>query len=126
MGRNGTKKGYPVRAVVQVHLTAQKDFFDADAARLLEMIDQTGSIQDACMKTGISYSKGAKMIKNAEKQLGFRLLERRTGGSGGRGSRLTEAGRKLVDQYRRMLARVQKDADHAYRECFAGDLSEIP
>ena len=56
---------------------------------LLEYIEATGSIQEACARMELSYSKGSRMIKKAEKQLGFRLLERRIGGSGGGGSRLT-------------------------------------
>ena len=49
---------------------------------LMEYIEKTGSMQEACLEMGLSYSKGAKMIKMAEKQLGYRLLERRIGGSG--------------------------------------------
>lgn len=58
------------------------------------------------------------MIKAAEKQLGFKLLERRIGGSGGGGSRLTDEGMDLLKKYRQLTLRVQKDADRAFEEIF--------
>ena len=58
------------------------------------------------------------MIKMAEKQLGYRLLERRIGGSGGGGSRLTEEGQDLLRKYRQLTRRVQEDADRAFEEIF--------
>ena len=79
-------------ASVQVRLAKEGIFFGPGKARLMEYIEKTGSMQEACLEMGLSYSKGARMIKAAEKQLGFKLLERRIGGSGGGGSRLTDEG----------------------------------
>ena len=80
---------------VQVRLGKEDLFFGPGKARLMEYIEETGSMQEACTKMELSYSKASKMMKKAEKQLGFKLLERRIGGSGGGGSRLTEEGRDL-------------------------------
>ena len=63
------------------------------------------------------------MIKMAEKQLGFKLLERRVGGSGGGGSRLTDEGRDLLKKYRQLTLRVQQDADRAFAEIFGSMVS---
>ena len=92
-------------------------------ANLVEYIEKTGSIQEACLEMGLSYSKGARMIKMAEKQLGFKLLERRVGGSGGGGSRLTDEGRDLLKKYRQLTLRVQQDADRAFAEIFGSMVS---
>jgi molybdate transport system regulatory protein len=105
-------------ASVQVRLAKEDIFFGPGKARLMEYIEKTGSIQEACLEMGLSYSKGARMIKMAEKQLGFRLLERRVGGSGGGGSRLTDEGRDLLKKYRQLTLRVQQDADRAFAEIF--------
>ena len=70
----------------------------------------------------LSYSKASKMMKKAEKQLGFKLLERRIGGSGGGGSRLTEEGRDLLKKYRELTRRVQEDADKVFAEVFGTEL----
>ena len=105
-------------ASVQVRLAKEGIFFGPGKARLLEYIEKTGSMQEACLEMGLSYSKGARMIKSAEKQLGFKLLERRIGGSGGGGSRLTDEGMDLLKKYRQLTLRVQKDADRAFEEIF--------
>ena len=81
---------------VQVRLGKEDLFFGPGKARLMEYIEETGSMQEACTKMELSYSKASKMMKKAEKQLGFKLLERRIGGSGGGGSKLTEEGRELL------------------------------
>ena len=85
-------------------------------------IEETGSMQEACTKMELSYSKASKMMKKAEKQLGFKLLERRIGGSGGGGSRLTEEGRDLLKKYRELTRRVQEDADKVFAEVFGTEL----
>lgn len=105
-------------ASVQVRLAKDGIFFGPGKARLMEYIEKTGSMQEACLEMGLSYSKGARMIKSAEKQLGFKLLERRIGGSGGGGSRLTDEGMDLLKKYRQLTLRVQKDADRAFEEIF--------
>ena len=49
-----------------------RSFFSVPVrAWLMECIEETGSMQEACTKMGLSYSKAAKMMKKAEKQLGF-------------------------------------------------------
>ena len=111
------KKG-PLGTAVQVRLTAQDIIFGPGKAMLLEYIEATGSIQEACARMELSYSKGSRMIKKAEKQLGFRLLERRIGGSGGGGSRLTPEAKDLLKKYQALVQRVREDADKAFREIF--------
>lgn len=63
----------------------------------------------------ISYSKGRKMIKGLEQQLGFPVVRRWTGGSGGGGSLLTEKGRKLTKSYELMVGAIQDFTDQAYQ-----------
>lgn len=111
--------GYPIHPVVRVDLASGEMFFTAETARLVEYIGRTGSIQEACTEMDISYSKGSRMLKAAEKQLGFRILERWTGGNGGGGSRLTKEGKNLLGAYRQLTDRMQKTATHVFQECFA-------
>lgn len=108
-----------LRPVVKLRLAKEDIFFGPGAARLLELVDETGSIQVACTRMELSYSKGSRIIKNTEKALGFKLLERWTGGSGGGGSRLTEEGRKLLRCYEELSGKVQQSAEAMFKECFA-------
>lgn len=115
-------KGYPVRAQVQVCLTANGVFFGPGTAQLIETIDHTGSLQEACLRMGLSYSKGSRMVKSAENQLGMSIVERWTGGSGGGGSALTDEGRQLLRNYQELVRRVSDCTESLYRECFARDI----
>lgn len=108
--------GYPAHPEVLVRLVANEPFFGPKTAVLLEKIHQTGSIQEACIQMELSYSKGSSLIKNAERQLGYALVKRWTGGSGGGGSVLTEEGTVLLDHYQKMVLEVQRTAEKIYRK----------
>lgn len=114
----GRGEGYPVRPKAQVKLMANKAFFGPGIYQLMELLGQTGSLQEACLQMGLSYSKGSRIIKEAERQLGFPLTERWTGGQGGGGSRLTKEGKKLVENYRDMVSEVQAYTDEVYQKYF--------
>lgn len=108
-----------LRPFVQVRLgIADHIFFGPGKARLMEAVERTGSLQEACKDMGLSYSKGSRMIKNTEKQLGIRLVERWTGGNGGGGSRLTPEGKNLLARYQELCRRVQADTEEAFPEYF--------
>ncbi len=108
-----------LRPFVQVRLAvADHIFFGKGKACLMETVERTGSLQEACKEMGLSYSKGSRMIKNTEKQLGIRLVERWTGGSGGGGSRLTAEGRDLLERYQELCRRVQADTEKVFPEYF--------
>ena len=69
--------------------------------RWLERIEETGSLRAAAQALAMSYRGLWGRLRAAEERLGFRLIERRTGGAGGGGVRLTDEGRALVAMYRR-------------------------
>lgn len=114
--------GYPIQPQIQVCLMANDVFFGPGAGKLLEFIERTGSIQEACTQMNMSYSKGCRLVKNAEKQLGFKILERWTGGTGGGGSHLTKEGKNLLGCYKELVERVQNAATDIFQECFAKGL----
>ncbi|MDO4267195.1 MAG: NTP transferase domain-containing protein [Eubacteriales bacterium] len=114
----GRGQGYPLRAAVRVQMMAAEPFYGPGVQELLGWIGQTGSLQEACGRMGLSYSKGSKMVRRLERQLGFAVVERRAGGSGGGGSRLTERGRSLLKKYGDMAAEVQASADLIFQKYF--------
>lgn len=109
-------QGYPVRPQVQIRLIAGEIFYGPGVQELLGWIRQTDSLQEACLQMNMSYSKGRKMIKRLEQQLGFPVVRRWTGGCGGGGSVLTENGEKLMDAYEKMVADVRNFTDQAYQK----------
>ena len=85
---------------IRLRFDTQEKFFGPGVCELLELIDETGSVQKACARMELSYSKGSKMLKKLDQVIGISIVERWTGGAGGGGARLTEAGKKLVKTYR--------------------------
>ncbi len=67
---------------------------------LLEMVDRTGSIQEAARRLGWSYRHTWGYLKNLEERSGRQFVARRRGGAAGGGARLTPAGRAFVRRYR--------------------------
>lgn len=115
-------RGYPISPLVQIRLRAGDVFFGPGTGQLLDMIRRTGSIQEACLRIGLSYSKGSRMIKEAERHLGIPVVERRAGGMGGGGSSLTEEGVNLLEGYEQMVTEVQQSTEQIFRKYFGKGL----
>lgn len=74
-------------------------FFGEGPCRLLEKVEETGSLRCAAASMEMAYSKALKLVKQAEKALGFPLTQRSVGGRDGGGSSLTPEGRAFLMQY---------------------------
>ena len=68
-----------IRGHVKVSLAVNRSFFGPGAVTLLTQIDRLGSVREACTKTGMSYSKGWKLIHTAEEETGWKIVERMSG-----------------------------------------------
>ena len=82
---------------------------------LLEKIGESGSITQAAKAVGISYKTAWDAVDAMKNLSGEALVESLTGGKGGGGTRLTEAGQQLVKTYRM----IQKE-----QERFLSSISE--
>lgn len=74
-------------------------FFGEGPCRLLRGIEETGSLRAAAAGMDMAYTKALRLLKNAEKALGFPLTMRTTGGKDGGGSRLTAQGEEWLETY---------------------------
>lgn len=115
-------KGYPISPEVNVRLKTKEVFFDGECCELLKNIKEHRSLQKACLATGISYSKGSRIIKDMEWQLGFPVVEKWTGGSAGGGSTVTGDGERLIENYEKFTKEVKKEAEKLYRKHFAAGI----
>lgn len=77
----------------------REKFFGEGPYRLLLGVEETGSLHQAALSMGMAYSKALKLLKNAERVLGFPLTVRTTGGASGGGSRLTPQGKEWIGKY---------------------------
>lgn len=76
------------------------------SALLLMAIDETGSLSLASKKTGISYKKAWKIIKEIESLTEEKLIISIRGGCGGGGTTLTDIGKELVFNYRQINEKI--------------------
>jgi molybdate transport system regulatory protein len=92
--------------------------FGDGRARLLELVDQLGSLRRALARVGMSYRHGWGYFRELERASGIRFLEPAGGGPRG-GLRLTRQGRAFVARYRRFQAGLDAVADRRFRRAFA-------
>lgn len=82
--------------------------------RILELIEEQGSIVAAAKDLKMSYRACWGKIKEMEQRFKKPLIEPHVGGGANRGTVLTEEGRKLLRQYRLF----QKDVSEAVEGLF--------
>jgi molybdate transport system regulatory protein len=90
-----------------VRLTIRIDFEPGHAlgpgkVRLLEQIEETGSIRGAASALKMSYRRAWLLLQALEKTFGASVIDTATGGPKGGGASLTGMGKKVVRLYRKM------------------------
>lgn len=84
---------------VRIRLVKEKPCFGPGAHQLLQLIEETNSLRQACLHMGISYSKGRSIITLMEQQFGYSVIESRQGGKAGGYSVVTKEGKELMRIY---------------------------
>ena len=90
--------------------------FGTGLARLLENIEQYGTLSRSAQETGMSYRHAWNLIKNAEGHLQKRLIVKYPGGVGGGRSELSPDGRRLLEAFRHLNRDVAQYADSRFCE----------
>jgi molybdate transport system regulatory protein len=86
--------------------------------RLLEFIDETGSLAEAAERMQLSYRRAWGKVREIEQNLGVKLVESAAGGAGGGGSRLTDEGRRLVALFERFRKATEHDLSIEFARVF--------
>lgn len=89
----------PLQYHAKIRLYRQDKNFGPGTVELMCRVRQTGSLSAACKQMGMAYSKAWKMVKNAEADLGFSLMEGVRGGEHGGSTVLTEEGAAFLNRY---------------------------
>ena len=95
-----------------------KPVFGRGRRFLLEAIDKHGSINQAAKDINISYRKAWGYIKAMEERLGFKLIERQTGGRNGGGALLTDEAREFLKKYAAMEKGIRELVDERFNKVF--------
>ncbi len=67
--------------------------------RLIELVDERGSISAAAREMGMSYRHAWELLDDVNRCFGGRVLETETGGRAGGGASVTDFGRSLVTRF---------------------------
>lgn len=105
---SGTKReGYELRGRIWVE---GKDgtFLGYGRVVLLERIKQYGSISMAAKSMEMSYRAAWELVESMNKQAKRPLVETATGGKGGGGARLTEAGERAIEAFWRLYEKFRE------------------
>lgn len=82
--------------------------------KLLQAIDECGSLRAAAEKLKISYRKAWGDLKKCETGLGLQLIEKVRGGSKGGATRLTEKGHALLTAYERFRSDIDTQIEASF------------
>ena len=93
--------------------------FGDGRARLLELVDELGSLRRAVARMGMSYRHGWGYFRELERAAGRRLLEPVPGAGRRGGMRLTRAGRDFLARYRRFRAGLDAIVDRHFARSFS-------
>lgn len=109
------KVEWPMKAKLKVWVMFNdKVKFGQGRAALLRVIDELGSIKQAVERFEMSYRYAWGYLRDLERAAGFRLLDRKPGGSRAAGTRLTPNGREFLDRY----DRFERDLEKSMARCF--------
>ncbi len=109
---------YNLRAKIWLEKENQKVFGDGPWD-ILKRIEQTGSIRKAAAEIKMSYSQAWRLIRMVETNLGFTVLEKKTGGTGGGHSTLTPQAAKLTAAYGSFRSAAENNLDQLYQQHLA-------
>ena len=109
-----------ITPVVRLTLVTDRKFFGPGAARLLKLIESSGSIKQACAEMGMSYTKARRIVALVESELGCAIVSSRQGGQHGSTSVLTDVGRELLERYETFEAECKILIKEAFAKNFNG------
>ena len=109
VSRSGNKpeSGIAVRSKVWLEKDG-KLFMGWGRATLLERIDQLGSISAAARSMKLAYRNAWLWVEAMNRLAPTPLVEKSTGGAHGGCARLTEEGRKIVEEYKGRREKVRE------------------
>lgn len=87
---------------------------EEETFNLLEQTQQHGSLSAAANALQISYRKAWGKIQDAEKILGYTLLNKQRGGKDGGNSQLTKDAMKLLEAYRTLQQKFDDSVETAF------------
>lgn len=95
------------RLSIRIDLDGERAF-GPGKARLLELIDDKGSIRSAAAAMNMSYRRAWLLLHDIEAVMGTPAIAAAAGGAHGGGTQLTKLGRTMLKRYRTIEVEAQK------------------
>ncbi|MFT3984574.1 MAG: LysR family transcriptional regulator [Lachnospiraceae bacterium] len=92
--------------------------FGPGVAELMQLVREKGSLSAAVKQMHMAYSKAWKIIKLAEEDLGFTLMEGQSGGKHGGKTVLTKEGEEFLDKYHAFVRESQEEVNRIFYRHF--------
>lgn len=102
----------------KVWLDKEGKVFGKGPYELLLGIKKYGSLNEAAKHMKMSYNKAHTLIKDIEKKLGFTLIETKSGGNGGGGSKLTKKADELMVNYELFINECEENLKAIFEKYF--------
>jgi molybdate transport system regulatory protein len=109
-----------VRPKLRVWVVFGRFKFGDGRARLLELIDERGSLRQAAAELDMSYRNAWGYLQELEKAAGFKLVARPPDDKLRSGMRLTSNGREFLTCYRKFQGRLDGAAARHFDRMFGG------
>lgn len=103
---------------VKISIEKETLLFNSRTKLLLLLIQDTHSVRNACRHIALSYSKAWDMLNRLEKELGYKVIERKHGGSNGGKTSLTKEGLEFLNKYEQFEENVRKYAKEEFKRLF--------
>jgi len=110
---------------LNLKLRTDKAFFGPGVVELLQRIAATGSLNTAAKQMNMSYNKAWRIIKRAEEELGYALINKSVGGSNGGGSTVTAASQALTDKFLQFQTIIYQQTNQQFKEIFCEETITI-
>lgn len=108
----------PLKYHAKIRIYRTEKNFGPGTVELMFRVRQAGSLSSACKQMGMAYSKAWKMVRQAEADLGFSLMEGARGGEHGGSTVLTEQGETFLNQYLAFEQEAKKVLDGLFTRHF--------
>jgi molybdate transport system regulatory protein len=104
---------------LKVWVTFGEDLkFGDGRARLLELIEQRGSLRRAAGELAMSYRNAWGYLGDLERGAGFKFVERVPGGGPQGGMRLTAGGKRFLQRYRKFRRGLDDTVNRHFERSF--------
>lgn len=106
------------RPVLTVRIFGEGKCFGPGVAQLLRRVETHHSLRAAASSMAMAYSKAWSIIKTAEQELGFELLQSTTGGKNGGGAVLSPKATAILAAYEDYCNTLRTFAAEKFEESF--------